>query len=97
MQTVETTTSSPNSTNAVLPAYSYQTKRYRYDIKCDCCGKFIPYSQLQDGGGASHAFVPDSDVSYEEDKYRCNKCTEKHGICHPSQSGMNWDVCCRTF
>jgi ribosomal protein L37E len=67
---------------------------YKYDIKCDRCGRFIPYKQLCKDGGGSSAFIPDSDVSYEEQIDRCASCTEKHGMATPYQSGMNWDVCC---
>jgi hypothetical protein len=63
-------------------------------FKCDNCGKFIPYSQLNEGGGASSCFVPDSDVSYEEEKFRCKKCTEEHGKTIPSQS-VNINYCTR--
>lgn len=50
-----------------------------YDIKCDCCGKFIAYKELGKGGGASSLFIPDSDVSREELVNRCAKCTDKNG------------------
>lgn len=69
----------------------------KYDIKCDCCGRFISYKQLELDGGASSAFVPDSDVSYEENIFRCKSCTETKGMATPYQSGMNHDVCCRTY
>jgi len=35
--------------------------------------------------GASGCFIPDSDLSYEEESYRCKKCTELHGKVLPHQ------------
>lgn len=52
---------------------------YRYNIKCDNCGRFINTSELTKGGGGSMCFVPDSDRSTEEIRHRCKKCTEKYG------------------
>lgn len=49
----------------------------KYTIKCDCCGRFCK--------PASTLFVPDSDVSYEEIKFRCKTCTDKHGKPIPTQ------------
>lgn len=68
----------------------------RYDIRCDCCGRFIPYSQFETNGGASSCFVPDSDVSYEECFWRCKVCTDKNGTPIPLQSGMVLEICCST-
>jgi len=64
-------------------------------IQCDRCGRFIPYTQLDKGGGASSCFIPDSYFTYEEQKFRCAKCTEKYGRCIPTQSGVNLSVCCQ--
>ncbi len=54
----------------------------KYDIKCDCCGKFIAWDKI-----GSQCFVPDSEVSREELYYRCVKCTEKHGVPESLQYG----------
>ena len=50
----------------------------KYDIKCDLCGKFISQTELS-GPKSSYLFVPYSDVSYEEESYRCCICTSMHG------------------
>ena len=56
-------------------------------IKCDRCGRFISYKELEQGGGSSQCFIPDSEISYEEDGYRCKKCTNLYGKIRPSQFG----------
>lgn len=58
------------------------------------CGRFIAFSELNKGGGASSLFVPDSHVSYEEEKFRCKKCTELHGVPIAKQS-VNDQLCSR--
>ena len=59
---------------------------YRYDVRCDKCGRFINSKEFKKKGGASECFVPDSEVSTEEISYRCKKCTKKHGIAKAYQS-----------
>ena len=56
-------------------------------LQCDKCGKFM--TQLD---GSSWVFVPDSEVSYEENKTRCVSCTQKYGVPIPNQN-VNWEVC----
>ena len=51
----------------------------RDQIRCDRCGHYITYSELDKDGGASTVFIPDSEVSMEELRQRCKKCTEKYG------------------
>jgi len=67
-----------------------------YPFKCCSCGKFIKYSEMEKNGGASWCFVPMSDVSYEEDKRQCRKCTEKHGAPIPMQS-VKVEMCSGLF
>jgi len=43
--------------------------------------------------GSSWCFVPDSAVSYEEDKKRCKECTAKYGKIIPRQF-VNLEMCC---
>ena len=50
----------------------------KYSIKCNSCKRFIKYSDILNGLCAS-LFIPDSDVSYEEDLIHCKICTEKYG------------------
>lgn len=50
----------------------------KYDIKCDCCGRFISFDEFTISKGVA-LFIPDSDVSFEEMYHRCGKCVEKHG------------------
>ena len=61
----------------------------KWDIKCDNCGKFISSKELSKDGGASQCFIPDSDVSYEEFRFRCKKCTELLGRIKSLQYGMS--------
>jgi hypothetical protein len=56
--------------------------------RCDTCGKFMVQSP-----GCSFVFVPDSDLTYEENLIQCNNCTSKHGLILPSQS-VNPKYCC---
>lgn len=59
----------------------YETKMVKkmtHVPKCNSCGKFIKYSDISSGLCAS-LFIPDSDVSYEEDLVHCKTCTEKYG------------------
>ena len=53
-------------------------KPIKYDVKCDNCGRFIKYEDIG-SGNATLMFIPDSDVSHEEIKFRCPKCTIKLG------------------
>lgn len=55
--------------------------RYLETIKCCSCGRF-----MRPGPGASWVFVPDSYVSYEENRWQCAQCTEKHGPIAPAQN-----------
>jgi hypothetical protein len=64
----------------------------RYWNKCDTCGRFIAYREMEQGGGASWKFVPDSHVSYEESAWRCKACTEKDGAPIPRQN-VRLDMC----
>jgi len=50
--------------------------------RCCSCGKFFPHAQV----GSSWVFVPDSDVSCEEDRVQCRACTEVLGPLAPNQS-----------
>ena len=50
----------------------------KYNIRCDNCGQFISYKSIEQNK-VSHIFIPDSDVSYEENIWRCEKCTMVHG------------------
>ena len=54
-------------------------KKKGNDIKCDSCGKFVAYTELNENGGASNDFIPDSEYTTEEVRFRCKKCTEKLG------------------
>lgn len=51
-------------------------------IRCCSCGQFMQHRQP----GSSWVFVPDSYVSYEEDRVQCAKCTEIHGRLAPNQN-----------
>lgn len=45
-------------------------------IKCVECGRFIPYSQMEFGGGARFYFEPDSHKGPEVSEWTCKECTE---------------------
>lgn len=51
----------------------------KYYIKCDSCGRFVSFKELQKSGGASWVFVPYTDISMEENIIRCKVCTELYG------------------
>lgn len=50
--------------------------------RCCSCGKFFQHGQH----GSSWVFVPDSYLSYEEDRVRCRACTEMLGPLTPNQN-----------
>lgn len=62
-------------------------------LTCDTCGKITSFEETSEGGGGSWKFVPESDVSYEEDAFRCKKCTEKLGKIMPYQNVVE-SICC---
>jgi hypothetical protein len=47
----------------------------RYPIKCNYCGKFIKYSDIENGD-AKFIFVPDSEVSSEVIEHICKNCNK---------------------
>ena len=47
-------------------------------IKCDCCGKFISYQDLEDGK-AKAEHTPDSHFTVEGVDFVCKKCHERKG------------------
>lgn len=57
-------------------------------IKCDICGKFISYSELQKGGGASSCFIPDTEFTKEEHIFRCKSHTITAGIPESNQPAV---------
>ena len=59
-----------------------------HQIKCCSCGKFMTPEP-----GSSWVFIPDSYLSYEEDRWQCKKCTEEFGPITPTQS-IREDMCC---
>ena len=61
-------------------------------LKCDECGRFFASSELDEGGGASWVFVPDSDVTAEEQGECCKACTEAGKRRLPHQS-VRLDYC----
>lgn len=61
-------------------------------VRCDTCGKFMQYMQK----GSSWAFVPSSDISYEENIEQCAKCTKKYGRPIPFQN-VRLDRCCGVY
>jgi hypothetical protein len=56
-------------------------------LRCDRCGKYMKREI-----GSSWVFVPDSQISIEEDVGYCKACTKKHGKPVPWQT-VNIDMC----
>jgi len=54
-------------------------------LRCDVCGKFIGYAEL-DSGDATHMMItPDSDLSFETFETICKKCKTKYDIKLPKE------------
>lgn len=51
--------------------------------RCECCGRFFSLEHNKDW---SHLWIPDSDLTHEEERYRCGPCTSKHGRPTSAQS-----------
>jgi len=47
-------------------------------IKCDSCGKYISYDDL-DSGKADAEYTPDSYFTVEGVEFVCKKCKEERG------------------
>lgn len=47
-------------------------------VRCHCCGKFVPGSDIQ-SGKAKQTFVPDNHFSGEQNLTHCRDCSIKHG------------------
>lgn len=47
-------------------------------IKCDACGRFISYAEMQEGGGARFYFEPDSHRGPERCEWTCEQCLDKN-------------------
>jgi len=60
-------------------------------LRCDTCGKFIILEAAK-----SFVFVPESDVTYEENLIQCVSCTNRLGPIIPKQS-VNLNVCCGSY
>lgn len=45
--------------------------------KCVACGKFIPYSQMESGGGAEFYFIPDNHFGPERSEWTCAECVKR--------------------
>ena len=58
---------------------------------CDICGRFVSPRQP----GASWVFVPGIEVpgAYEEDRWRCARCTAAYGRLRPRQN-VKEKLCC---
>ena len=56
---------------------------------CDKCGRFFVTGMP----GTSWVHVPDSDVSWGENRERCARCTEKHGPAKPFGNYVEELVC----
>jgi hypothetical protein len=46
-------------------------------IKCDLCGRFISYKDLQNDEAYNIMITPDSDISFEEFEACCKSCNKK--------------------
>lgn len=53
-------------------------------LTCDVCGCEFPGNQV----GSSYIHIPDSDVSTEDIRERCARCTTEHGpLANPPAGG----------
>lgn len=73
-----------------------EKKNGGYILLCDTCGKITSFKEMKKGGGGSWKFVPESDVSTEEDLFRCKKCTDRMGKPIPYQM-VKEDLCCGVY
>lgn len=67
-----------------------ETKHQNAHLKCDTCGKFFSPKELNENSGGSTCFVPDSEVTIEENKEQCAECTKKYGRIQPEQTVFWW-------
>ncbi len=44
---------------------------------CAVCGRFIPWSETVEGGGARFEYTPDSEYTRELCEWICKKCSSK--------------------
>ena len=44
-------------------------------FRCDGCGKFIAYADIENGDAVRN-FIPDTEYSSEQTEYLCKKCNE---------------------
>lgn len=51
-------------------------------IKCDVCGKFIAYADLDEGKAIHHMSAPDSHFGSEQWETLCKKCRIKESEQH---------------
>lgn len=45
--------------------------------RCEACGRFVPYSQMERDGGASFRFTPLNEFGPEESEWTCKSCVKK--------------------
>jgi hypothetical protein len=46
-------------------------------IKCVGCSKFVPYAEMQEGGGARFCYEPLSEFGPERCEWTCVACVER--------------------
>lgn len=46
-------------------------------IPCTCCGKFMAYAEMDDGGGATFHFEPLSEFGPEVSEWTCRRCNNQ--------------------
>lgn len=73
-------------------------------LKCDECGRFIAYKDIEDGVAIHHPITPDSDYTNEYFETLCKLHTQKSIVeCrHPykscySDGGLRCDSCGETL
>ena len=49
-------------------------------FKCDACGRFISYDDIDSGRAVNKMITPDSDYSAEEWEILCKRCKDKEAI-----------------
>lgn len=60
--------------------------------KCIACGKFVPYSQMEERGGASFYFEPDNEFGRERSEWTCAECVKRESARYPAAADTQSDV-----
>jgi hypothetical protein len=54
------------------------------DVRCDGCGRFMAYAEMQPGGGATFYFEPLNEFGPEVAEWTCARCNQSE---QPREAG----------